>query len=96
MARQRSFVAAAVAVALACVALGPIAGANAGHDWVGTESHAHVVDSYNTPGYYGPWSGGESTCPSAMNDVREGSRNVRRRAGGLRPVADLGKHLASK
>ena len=58
MARQRSFVAAAVAVALACVALGPIAGANAGHDGWGPNPTPPTSGSYTTPGYYGPWSGG--------------------------------------
>ena len=66
MARQRSFVAAAVAVALACVALGPIAGANAGHDGWGPNPTPTSSSSYNNPGYYGPYSGGESTCPSSM------------------------------
>ena len=58
MARQRSFVAAAVAVALACVALGPIAGANAGHDGWGPNPTPTTSGNYNNPGYYGPWSGG--------------------------------------
>ena len=58
MARQRSFVAAAVAVALACVALGPIAGANAGHDGWGPNPTPTSSSNYNNPGYYGPWSGG--------------------------------------
>ena len=66
MARQRSFVAAAVALALACVALGPIAGANAGHDGWAPNPTPTTSGSYNTPGYYGPWSGGESSCPSSM------------------------------
>ena len=66
MARQRSFVAAAVAVALACVALGPIAGANAGHDGWNPNPTNTTSSSYYTPGYYGPWSGGESSCPSSV------------------------------
>ena len=64
MARQRSFVAAAVAVALACVALGPIAGANAGHDGYNPYPTTTTSNSYYDPGYYGPWSGGESDCPT--------------------------------
>ena len=66
MARQRSFVAAAVALALACVALGPIAGANAGHDGYNPYPTTTTSSQYNNPGYYGPWSGGESSCPSSM------------------------------
>lgn len=66
MARQRSFVAAAVAVALACVALGPIAGANAGHDGWGPNPTPTSSNSYNNPGYYGPYYGGGSPCPSSM------------------------------
>ncbi len=67
MARQRSFVAAAVAVALACVALGPIAGANAGHDdgW-GPNPTTTTSNSYNNPGYYGPYYGGGSSCPLSV------------------------------
>ena len=66
MARQRSFVAAAVAVALACVALGPIAGANAGHDGWGPNPTPTSSSSYGNPGYYGPWSGG--AVSSCVND----------------------------
>ena len=69
MARQRSLAVAAVVAALAFAALGPIAGARAGH----TEGmyDPNPVDTYSTgyttPGYYGPWSGGVSNCPSGMN-----------------------------
>ena len=66
MARQRSFVAAAVALALACVALGPIAGANAGHDGWGPNPTPTSSNSYNNPGYYGPYDGGGSACPTSM------------------------------
>ena len=66
MARQRSFVAAAVAVALACVALGPIAGANAGHDGYNPNPTTTTSNSYNNPGYYGPYYGGGSSCPSSV------------------------------
>ena len=66
MARQRSFVAAAVALALACVALGPIAGANAGHDGWGPNPTPTSSNSYNTPGYYGPYSGGGQVCPASV------------------------------
>ena len=71
MARQRSFVAAAVAVALACVALGPIAGANAGHDGWGPNPTPTSSNSYNNPGYYGPYYGGGSGCPQSMTTFGE-------------------------
>ena len=68
MARQRSLAVAAVVAALAFAALGPIAGARAGHTDI---YDPNPVDTYSTgyatPGYYGPWSGGVSNCPSGMN-----------------------------